>query len=543
MRATRADDPAEIAERHRTLDDIWAGLSEVERRYVADNFAGFSFEEIAQRNGRKVGTVSSNLFRARKHARSLGEPSFPAVIGAAAWQRVTDLARRVRNAAHSTSTAAAAQPVQSLTISLTLAGLVAGVGPAVAAVPAAVALQGGGVSASSPFDGAGAAPNLAAQSAPVGAGGSRVSFASGGGGSAPPASAAAGLPAVLVSAASETPEDTQIYTATPSPSYPQDHTILALGRGQSCACNVLLRSTDGGATWTSTAGVASGDQLVLPPDYPRDPRLFVGYAHQAPDLNNWWAPSFGDSFRALPGPAGSIALPAGFDSGDPRVIVSALSGIWSVDMATQVAHPLVVETSRNSVPAVATPVGAGGTGVLAMTSSQAVAPGTIASLVAPSQARTLWACPPGTPCRAQSTVPVDSDARLTVSPAYAIDNTLLAYTWTTGAVLSRDGGSSFTPVQLPPDAGRVNFATFGDPAGDATPMWMVVQHSNGFALEFSPNLNGAWHEVDHGLRQITGGTGYVVALAPHRVLYLSTTTGMLCTVDDGGTWSPRCPAA
>jgi hypothetical protein len=305
---------------------------------------------------------------------------------------------------------------------------------------------------------------------------------------------------------------------------------------------VFLRSTDGGATWTSTAGVASGDQLVLPPDYPRDPRIFVGYAYQAPGLNNWWAPSFGESFRALPGPAGSIALPAGFNSGDPRVIVSTFSGVWSVDMATQVARPVVVETSHDGVPAVATAVGVGGTGVLAMTSSQAVAPGTVANLAAPSQARALWACPPGAPCSARSTVPVDFAARLTVSPAYAVDNTLLAYTWTTGAVLSRDGGSSFASVQLPAGASRVNFATFGVAAGGATPMWMVVQRSNGFALEFSPNLNGTWHEVDHGLPQITGAMGYVVAVAPHRVLYLST-TGLLCTVNDGGTWLPRCPAA
>ncbi|HKB48265.1 MAG TPA: hypothetical protein VKC57_11250, partial [Ktedonobacterales bacterium] len=390
--------------------------------------------------------------------------------------------------------------------------------------------------------GAGAAPNLAAQSAPAGASGSRVRFVSGGGGSAPPAGAAAGLPVVLASAATETPEDTQIYTATPSPSYAQDHTILALGRGQSCACNVLLRSTDGGATWTSTAGVASGDQLVLPPDYPRDPRIFVGYAYQAPGLNNWWAASFGESFRALSGPAGSIALPAGFDSGDPRVIVSALSGIWSVDMATQVSRPLLLDTRQGGTPALATPLGADGTGVLAVTSSQAVAPGAVGDLAAPSQARTLWECPPRSPCRARSAVPLKLDALLTISPAFAVDNTLLAYTWS-GAVLSRDGGASFAPVNVPVSATRIVFFAFGEASAAATPMWMVVQRSNGFGLEFSPNLNGTWHEVDHGMSQITGGPGYVVALAPHRDLYLSTSAGLLCTVNDGGTWSSRCPAA
>ena len=109
--------------------------------------------------------------------------------------------------------------------------------------------------------------------------------------------------------------------------------------------------------------------------------------------------------------------------------------------------------------------------------------------------------------------------------------------------MSRDGGASFTSVNTPANASRIDFLTFGDASSGATSMWMVVERSNVFALEFSSTLNGTWHEVDHGLPQITGGTGYVVALGPHRVLYLSTKTGLLCTVNDGGTWSPRCATA
>ncbi|HEV7677179.1 MAG TPA: sigma-70 family RNA polymerase sigma factor [Candidatus Dormibacteraeota bacterium] len=547
-RAGGADDPADIAERHRVLATIWAGLSPVERRYVADKFAGFSFEEIAQRNGRRLGTVSSNLFRAREHARKIREP-LAGLIGLGVFRRATDFSRRLRNAAHSSASGAAASPVQSLTISLTLAGLLVGVAPAVSA-PAAqagpVPLAGSGGAAVPPTQGdqgATAVRAAATGNARGGSGAAPLSYASGSaaGPSAAPPPNPLGNP-VTTPPSSETPEDTQIYTATASPNYRDDHTILALGKGHACSCFVLLRSTDGGATWTSTSGVPDGDQIVLPPDYPRDPRIFVGYLNEAPGVSNWWTDGVYGTFAPLPGPPGAIALSAGFDAGDPRVMVSGRGGLWSYDMSSHVVRPLVVETQQGNETSVATPPGAPGAGVLAMTSSQAVTPGSAVDAATPSTSQLLWVCPPGSPCTQRGSVPLHLGARLAASPVYASDQTLLAYV-RERAMLSADGGSSFSDVAKPADAESISSMALGASPTGGTSMWMVVQRGTGFGLDFKPTLAGNWYQVDHGMPELTSGSGRVIVIDSHRALYLSTTAGFVCTSNDGATWSSRCPAA
>ncbi len=432
-----AEDPADIAERHGELTAVWSGLSRVERRYVADKFAGFSFEEIAKRNRRKLGTVSSNLYRAREHASSLR--SAPALLGLAGWRRFTALTHRARTAAHSSATAAGAQPVGAFTLSVTLAGLIAGTTPAVASLPAT-----GGV-ASRPATAApralagsdaGAERVAAGGGIAVAAPGNEVADAAQLGASAHRSGGAVGLPAP---ASSETPEDTTIDTATPSPNYERDHTIVALGYGRSCACNVLLRSTDGGATWQARTGAPTGDQIALPPAYPQDARIFVGSSFGATSTSDWWAPSFDSAFRPLPVAAGPIALPAGFDAGDPRVIASTPSGVWSFNMDTQVLDPLVVETNGAAKPALATPLGSIESGVLAMTSSQAVTPGTAVRAATASDDATLWDCPPGKACSPGAEVPLKPGARLAAAPDYGAAPILVAYNGPV-AMTSSDGG-------------------------------------------------------------------------------------------------------
>jgi DNA-directed RNA polymerase specialized sigma24 family protein len=536
------DDPAEIAERHGVLDEVWSGLSPVERRYVADKFAGFSFEEIAKRNRRKLGTVSSNLFRAREHARSLRGPTLPAALGVAGWRRITDLARRARNAAHSTSTAAAAQPVQTLTLSLTLAGLLAGVSPALDSSSSAPGRSSSGPSAVVPPTqrpdeaslGAASRAGGIAASAP----GSPVAYA------AAPAPASHGAGAALplpAAASSETPEDTVIYTATPSPNYDRDHTILALGHGNTCACSVLLRSTDGGATWEARTGAPDGNQIVLPPAYPSDPRIFVGHAFGANGTSDWIAPSFDSNFVVLPVPAGSIALPAGFDSGDPRVLASTPSGVWSYDTATRVLEPLVLEPNHTAMPALATPTGSLDAGVFAMTSAQAVTPGTAARAASVSGHSTLWDCPPGAACSPSAEIPVGVGGNLAVAPNFAAAPALIAYS-NTEAVESADGGHTFAPLPLQDGATGVDQVSLGAVGSSAT-LWIVAHRGTAIALEFAPTVGGGWHEVDHGLPQIISKAGHVVTLGGYRAMYLSGSGGFVCTNDGGARWTGRCPAA
>jgi DNA-directed RNA polymerase specialized sigma24 family protein len=536
-----SDDPAEIAERHGVLTAVWSGLSPVERRYVADKFAGFSFEEIAKRNHRKLGTVSSNLFRAREHARKMRGPTLPAVLGAAGWRRVTDLCHRARHAAHEASTAAAAQPVQSLTISLTLAGLIAGVAPAATAgpQPGAASRPSAVIPPTQSVDGGDGRVAVASGAATHAGQAARYVAAPSPQPSQPASGSLLPLPA---SAASETPEDTRMYTATPSPNYEQDHTILALGYGNACQCNVLLRSTDGGAAWTARPGAPDGNQLVLPPDYPHDPGIFVGHSYGNAGTTVWYAPTFDEPFTALAVPGGSVALPAGYDAGDKRVVVSAPTGVVSYSMATKVIQPLVVEPRNDVAPAVATPLGALQDGVLALSSPAAIAPG---DAEVPANANgsgmTLWTCPPGSACHVTAAVPIHAGSSLAAAPDFAERPALVAYE-PARAVVSQDGGGSFSAMSLPDGTTTVLWVALAS-NGHATSRWLVAARGHDTILEFSPSLDGMWHEVDYGLPQITAKAGRVVPIGAHHALYFSGSGGFVCTHDDGGHWQSRCPAA
>jgi hypothetical protein len=255
----------------------------------------------------------------------------------------------------------------------------------------------------------------------------------------------------------------------------------------------------------------------------------------------WYASGFDEQFTALPVPGGSIALPAGYDAGDKRVAVSAPSGVMSYNMATKVIEPLLVEPRSDVSPAVATPLGVLQAGVLAMSSSAAIAPG---DAEIPANANgggmTLWTCPPASPCHVSATVPVQVGATLAAAPDFADRPVLVAYQ-TAQAVLSTDGGRTFSTMALPDGTSGVAWIALAS-NGHMTSRWLVGERSHSTILEFSPSLDGTWHQVDYGLPQITGKPGSVVPIGAHRALYLSGSGGFVCTDDDGGHWQSRCPA-
>src|SRR5581483_9936367 len=100
--------------------------------------------------------------------------------------------------------------------------------------------------------------------------------------------------------------------------------------GKGCQCTVLLRSGDGGASWTADpmAMPPDADQVVLPPAYPTDPRVFVGSSALG-GVASYVVPRFGVAAVPLSLP-GQVALAAGFDGGDDRVFVAARTGVLSV---------------------------------------------------------------------------------------------------------------------------------------------------------------------------------------------------------------------
>ncbi|HXA29072.1 MAG TPA: hypothetical protein VN193_10050, partial [Candidatus Angelobacter sp.] len=154
---------------------------------------------------------------------------------------------------------------------------------------------------------------------------------------------------------------------------------------------------------------------------------------------------------------------------------------------------------------------------------------------------TLWTCPPASPCHASAPVPVQAGASLAVAPDFAERPILVAYQ-PAQAVVSNDGGRSFSTMRLPDGTSQVTWIALAS-NDQATSRWLVGRRGQNTILEFSPSLDGTWHQVDYGLPQITASGGRVVPIGGHRALYLSDRGGFVCTNDDGGHWQPRCPAA
>ena len=300
-------------------------------------------------------------------------------------------------------------------------------------------------------------------------------------------------------------------------------------------------STDGGATWNAEAAPPAGNQIVLSPKFPEDPAIFIGYSNGSGTFGDYWSRGFGQPFSLLPGaPAGSLALPAGFDAGDNRIIVANATGAWSYDMASGVVRALLLDPA-NATPSLATPAGRTDLGVLVMTSSQAVGPSDGVRATALGPAEIVWACPAVRACSQVASVNLPAGAHLVASPAFASDQGMAAF-GSSALLTSVDGAGSFNPVSLPAGALTTSYVTLS-PASHAEAQWATVQTAGGWQLLAKASLDAAWRDIDAGDAAITEQGGHLVVVGSQRLLFLLAQGGLRCSVNGGVTWEARCPAA
>ncbi len=87
-----------------------------------------------------------------------------------------------------------------------------------------------------------------------------------------------------------------------SPGYAEDATLFLRTTNPEAGGQALLRSTDGGATWTQLGGLPVGSDLVLTmalsPAYPQDQTLFAGgYRNEANGAGVWRSDDGGDTWQ------------------------------------------------------------------------------------------------------------------------------------------------------------------------------------------------------------------------------------------------------
>jgi len=333
-------------------------------------------------------------------------------------------------------------------------------------------------------------------------------------------------------AATETPEDTHIqsFAATDDLSEPA---VVALGQGRACACSVLLLSADGGRSWRAAPLPAPSDavQVVLPPRFPADPRIFLG-SSAVGGLTTYVVPWFGAPAEPLGTPPGGIALAAGFDNGDDRLYVAAASGVLSVQPGGGAAPQLVLAYPAIGNPASINPAmrqSGAALVVLAPPFSVDVADGTVPPGAATP---TVMACG-GTVSRCAVQSVGSSSAR---AIAAAADSRVTAVWSAAGIADSVDGGRDFEAVPLPPGTSPIAVTVSGDR------LWLTYLRagSTGKGVAWQAAEDDVWHDVSSRDAALTQ-TQSTMQTASGRVLALLADGGLRCSADDGDTWHTRCP--
>ncbi len=383
---------------------------------------------------------------------------------------------------------------------------------------------------------------VAASTAPQAAGGGTVARA------LPPATpqaaptAAGGRPPGRT-AAQETPDDSSVYSAAAVPSAQGGSgAVVALGYGHTCACSVMFESRDGWHTWRAAPGPAANTFLAhvaLPPAYPADPRIFVGWPTVGSPLD-MVSPGFGRPFVSIPA-AGYVTLPPSFER-DGGFYVTTTNGmvrlaLSGVALATDLGRPAVfLPPVDGSVAAGAPTAGDDAAYALAASAADLAAADATSIAAAPSHP-VLYRCDGSGRCQSLSAPAIDAAGGVAVSRDFASDHAI-AVTWGPRVLLSTDAGRSFTPI---PDADGSVIQMQISSAGGRIAVWAVVDR-DGQQIVQRWDGGARWSTITPA--KIRSGDEYslqLVMLGTDRAFLAGATIGVRCTADGGRSWSEACP--
>ena len=496
------------------LGTAWDGLAHSDRTLLAYSFSGLSLAEIGRRVGVGVDVVAQRVSRARRRARRLVSAPAALLLPVAASaadrlaQRVAMLhARQALGMGRLRTVERLGAP---LLIGL-LAGGLAGSAPPlptpprsapVAEAPLALAPPGGTMQAV----GAGKLP----------AGGTVLLRPPVAPGPALP------LPAVQVPPAlSEMKVDA--FTSAPH----AGNTVFATGTCVVPGCgSSLARSDDGGRTWHDLggAGLSPYSRLLLPPDFPADATLFAT-ASGGPLLRS---DDGGASFTAVtPAMRGDAAVDPASPPGDPRIFLVSATGpllLTYTDSTRKLALDSTMPLDIEAITALFTGPGAHHVYVSA---TEAVGGGG------------LFACGGGAPC--QRVGPGVSGIP-SVSPTFGSDLAYFTLATTGVQVMRIDGGDAH---RVDTGAGVTAVAILPDADYAATRrLDVVVQRVAGpvtllAMLRYQLMRDGPPTETASGWT-VAMDFNTVLRLADGTVLAGRSGGGLACSHDDGASFAPAC---
>ncbi|HEV7680186.1 MAG TPA: sigma factor-like helix-turn-helix DNA-binding protein [Candidatus Dormibacteraeota bacterium] len=335
--------------------------------------------------------------------------------------------------------------------------------------------------------------------------------------------------------------DVQLTTLARTPRLQGIGPVIGAGTDRKCGCSVLVQSLDGGKTWTSRplrATESPFSQLTLPPDYPRDPRIFAS-SPGVLGIPSAMARGFDQPFQVLTSlPPGFIYTSAHFDDGDPRLFSVGLNGIWSSRMTDravaapqeEIDYSYGAQQESNAFAKVATPPPtASAPAIVAWVPALSTIPRT--GQVALAGASSLAKCAVSGPCELGAALPIAPPLRL-----IATRTMVVALGSATGFV-SHDFGITASPGDVPVGQGDA-VIDMAETLPDST-LWARVSLAKG-ALKLMRSTAGGWVDVADPLVRDHGG---VPATLDDRHIWTTLDDGRVrCVLISDGRWLPRCPA-
>jgi RNA polymerase sigma-70 factor (ECF subfamily) len=293
-------------------------------------------------------------------------------------------------------------------------------------------------------------------------------------------------------------------------------------------CPALMRSNDGGVTWRRLPALGyTGGALLLPPNYPADPRLFVANPSVLQVSDDG-----GSTFSTLAPLGGPAAISPGFSLGDPRILIGATPG-WQYRDDLGVISPngwgTVLSTVRTFAFAPTYP-----------SDRRVVIAGTAPTPANRNQS-VVVVCT-GSTCGKQAMLEgAAGPPTVVLAPSFA--HTGLALAWRRNqAYRTTDGGAAFAAIRLPMDA-PVETAVFDD--DNTLYVGLSALGNDGTSsggLFVSRDVGDSWQALGAGT-VLARGVAAVTRLGDGRLLAAPAAVaggGILCSADGGQSWAPRC---
>jgi len=316
---------------------------------------------------------------------------------------------------------------------------------------------------------------------------------------------------------------------TASPNYERDHEVYASGLSfEGCAslCPALFHSNDGGAHWTRLGAFGfEGGDVMLPPSYPDDRRIFVGGPHALKVSSD-----NGGTFTPLTPAGGYTAMSPAFSAGDGRILVGAIPGwIYHDDTKAVTPFDMVPQSTSAALSFAYAPT--------YPRDHRIVVGGVDPS---PAQNATVSACD-GSACTPAAMLE-GSTGTPAVMTSHRYSTSGLAYAWDVDKMYrSTDGGRSFAPLHLPAQAGIEAVAEDAQ-GGLYLGLLQIGAHGTTGGLFVSHDFGTTWQQLGRGTALDRGALS-VIALPSGNILvgpYANRGGGLQCSSDGGRTWATRC---